>query len=169
VAKSQAILLTGTIGVGKTVVATELCEILEQDRVPVAVIDLDWLGWVSISPPQGPNDLIAENLKSVLPNFRASGIDRFVLSRTITNAAQAEAIRSALPETSLQVVRLRASRATVADRLTRRDDGVTLEKHLAESVDFEAAAPGIEDYTVTNEDRAPREVAHEILRRSGWA
>jgi hypothetical protein len=164
----ESLLLIGTIGVGKTIVASEMCEILGGRNISAAVIDLDWLGWVSPSPPDGPSKLIVENLKAVLPNFLNAGIDRFVLSRTITDAAQVDAIRKCMPDSRLHVVRLVASRSTVAERLRRRDSGVTLEQHLAESVEFEDLAPGVEDFSVANEDRAPYEVADEILRKVGW-
>jgi hypothetical protein len=168
VGSNQALLITGTIGVGKTAVVTELGELLESRGNAAAIIDLDWLGWVTTPSPAGPNELIIRNLAAMWPNFRAAGIDFFVLSRTITDPAQVEDLRRALPEASLRVVRLVASPTAIEDRLTHRDTGKILEQHLAEARRFLGAASGIEDVTVANDNRSVREVAQEILDWSGW-
>jgi hypothetical protein len=162
-------LITGTIGVGKTAVATELGELLGSRGTANAVIDLDWLGWVSNPQGDGPGELIARNLAAIWPNFRVDGIDRFVLARTITDPVQVDDLRRAVPEASFLVVRLVASPSTIEDRLRYRDAGETLEQHLAEARRFESLATGTEDLTVANDNRSIREVALEILDWSGWA
>src|SRR5262249_45495860 len=44
---ARALLVTGVYGAGKTTTAAELVVRLEEAGVPVACIDLDWLGWYS--------------------------------------------------------------------------------------------------------------------------
>ena len=41
----QAALITGLFGTGKSSVAIEMADVLEQRGLPYAVIDLDWLCW----------------------------------------------------------------------------------------------------------------------------
>jgi dephospho-CoA kinase len=164
----EAILITGTIGVGKTIVASGLCEILGEHRVPAAAIDLDWLGWTSVSPPGGVDRLIAENLKTLRPNFEASGITHLVLTRALRKNAQVESLRKSLPGARLQVVRLEAPRELIESRLEGRDRGANLERHLVESREFEQIEAGVEDFSVANDARPVRAVAEEVLKRTGW-
>lgn len=43
---ADAILLTGTVGVGKTTVLIEIGELLDAGQEPYALVDLDWLAWI---------------------------------------------------------------------------------------------------------------------------
>ena len=45
---TRVILITGTLGAGKTAVAVEAGRLLSLRDVRVAVVDLDWLGWVHL-------------------------------------------------------------------------------------------------------------------------
>jgi Ni2+-binding GTPase involved in maturation of urease and hydrogenase len=47
---ARAILLTGTVGSGKTSVAIEIGELLERGGASYALVDLDWLAWLRPSP-----------------------------------------------------------------------------------------------------------------------
>ena len=46
---SEAVLLTGAYGTGKSSVAAEMAELLEARDVPYAAIDLDWLIWANVA------------------------------------------------------------------------------------------------------------------------
>ena len=76
-----AVLLTGRVGVGKTVVAAEIGELLAERGVRVAVIDLDWLGWLAGAADGEIDPLILRNLAATWPNHEAAGADRAVLAR----------------------------------------------------------------------------------------
>ncbi|MGI8533580.1 MAG: adenylyl-sulfate kinase, partial [Candidatus Limnocylindrales bacterium] len=41
----QGVLLTGIFGVGKSTVAAEMAEMLEERQVRYAALDMDWLTW----------------------------------------------------------------------------------------------------------------------------
>jgi hypothetical protein len=57
----RALLLTGTVGSGKTAVATEMGLLLEERELPSAIVDLDWLGWVHLGTAfEGVERLIRE-------------------------------------------------------------------------------------------------------------
>jgi gluconate kinase len=167
----RALLLTGTVGSGKTAVAAEIGLLLEESELPSAIVDLDWLGWVHLGASfDGVERLIAENLAAIWPNLRSAGVRRLVLVRALQRREAVDGLRWALPDAGLTVVRLLASRATVEERLRRRDTGAVLEEHLmqtllmAESMDRAA----LEDFQVENDDRPVRDVAAEILHRAGW-
>lgn len=93
-----ALVLTGTVGSGKTAVATEIGALLERHAVPHAIIDLDWLGWVHVGPDfDEVDDLIMRSLAAIWPNLRAVGARRLVLSRALLSTAAIEALQAAVP------------------------------------------------------------------------
>ncbi|NUR84816.1 MAG: hypothetical protein HOY71_12095 [Nonomuraea sp.] len=159
----RALLLTGGLGSGKTAVATEIGELLE---TPHAVVDLDWLCWVSGADVHA---LLTANLRAVAANYAAAGVTDLVLARALLERPHLEAVLSALPGYEVTVIRLEVSPATVLDRLSGRDSGATLAGHLAQARDFAArvAAAALEDHVVSNEGRPVGEVAAEAL--ASWA
>jgi dephospho-CoA kinase len=165
-ARVPTLLLTGTIGSGKTAVAAEIGVVLEERGVPVAVVDLDWLAWAHLGPGFTRRDeLLVQNLAAVWPNFVAAGARAFVLVRAVETRAIVEAIRAALPPADVTVVRLAASPAVVAERLRRRDAGAALEEHLAETERFARRldAAGLDGAVVSNDGRPLRAVAEDVL------
>jgi CobQ/CobB/MinD/ParA family nucleotide binding protein len=158
----RALLLTGTLGSGKTAVAAALGEALAARGRRVAVVDLDWLGWVW--PTGGADRLIAANLAAIAGNYRAAGIQDLVLARLLLTAEALAGLHTALPETPLRVVRLTASEATLEARLRRRDSGSELAGHLAEFARYaELAAAVPADAVVENDGRSLEEVVGELL------
>jgi adenylylsulfate kinase len=165
-ARVPTLLLTGTIGSGKTVVAAEVGALLAERGTPVALIDLDWLNWVHLGPAfTRYDDLLIRNLTAVWPNFLAAGARSFVLVRAVEKQATIDAIRAALPDADLAVVRLVASPSAIAERLRRRDAGATLAEHLAEAERFTRTMDeaSLEGAVVSNDGRAVRAVAGDVL------
>ena len=165
----EAVLLTGAVGSGKTALAVELGAVLGGRGVGVAVVDLDWLGWVH-GARADPSNLILSNLEAILPNFRSTGVKRLVLARMVRSRAEIDAIKNALSDVSLTVVRVGAAPDVIERRLRRRDTGVELEEHLGEHAAMTAALDqaGLEDLRVENDDRPIAEVAAELVDRLGW-
>ena len=166
------VLLTGTVGVGKTVLATDVGAVLAEAGLSPAVIDLDWLGWldsqnVSLSDVER---LIQENLRQVWPNFLARGADHVILTRMVSDAAQIDAYRSSLEGVRLSIVRVTASPDVIDRRLTRRDVGEVLAEHrtggprMTKHLD----AAEVEDFTIVNDERPLRQVTLELLQLLGW-
>jgi adenylylsulfate kinase len=159
------VLLTGTIGSGKTAVAVELGHVLAERGVPAAVIDLDWLNWVHLDPDFGLDELMAQNVAAIWPNFLAAGARAFVLTRAIEHEAMLAAVRTAIPDASLTVLRLVAPPSVIEQRLRQRDTGRELEEHLRESNLFakKMAQARVEDATVPNDGAPIRVVAESVL------
>ncbi len=165
------LLLTGTVGSGKTVVAIEIGHMLEQQGKPAAVVDLDWLGWLHLHPSSiSADQLIARNLAAIWPNLREAGMRYAVLARAVLGRDALDALRVAIPEADLVVVRLTASPGTIEGRLGQRDSGQELDEHLRESMEMSRVMDqaGLEETSVVTDDQAPREVAREVLERVGW-
>ena len=170
--ETRGLLLIGTIGVGKTALAEEVAKVLEEKGAATALIDLDWLGWFHAADGSSNtlDRLILENLKSVWPNFRSAGAQRLVLIRAMWDPAKISAIRTALDDIPLVVVRVTASAETVATRLRRRDTGAELTEHLRQAGEMARLLDkaGLEQVQIENDDRPIREVALELLQRVGW-
>lgn len=169
---AHAVLLVGPVGAGKTSVAVALGELLAARRLPVAVLDLDWLGWFH-GPPgaPGPDELIAANLRAVWPRFRSAGARYLVLARALTSAAHVARIKEALSGVDTKIVLVTAPPHTIAARLARRDSGAILREHLAESGAMAAALAEarIHDFAIDNDSGSAAETARELAARLGWS
>ncbi len=169
--EGRAILLTGMVGAGKTTIALELGELLDELELPHAVIDLDWLAW--LRPAEGSplthEQVLSENLRAVWPTFRRAGVEHFVLARYLRESSQVDDLRRALPGVELVVVELRAPREVREARLRQRDTGAQLEEHLAAiRADEHLVAGGGADYELASHGRPEHEIAREIAQRAGW-
>lgn len=167
------VLLTGTIGAGKTALATDIGEVLTAGALSPAVIDLDWLGWFTQSGGSLADieDLIRENLAAIWPNFRTRGATHVVVNRLVHEPEHIAAYRQALGDVDLAVVRVTASDETIQDRLSRRDTGSVLNEHLnvAEKMSKLLDASRVGDFAIANDDRPIREVTTELLKELGWS
>jgi adenylylsulfate kinase len=169
---ARALLITGTVGVGKTSVLLEIGELLALGDSPYALVDLDWLAWLrpSRASQTTVSDVLSENLSHVARTFRRAGVERLVLARAVRHPLEIESIRAALEPCELIVVRLTAEPSVIARRLGERDAGAQLAEHLAEAGAFaaEAEAAGIGDVVLETGDRTVASVALELLVRAGW-
>ena len=165
------LIISGTLGAGKTTVAIEIGRQLELSHLPCAVIDLDWLNWVCLDNDFDDYDCLAiKNLLSIWPNFRALGVTYLILARALIHSKPIEMLKSAWPETSCKVVQLLASPDTIRARLRNREAGFTLREHLDEvnAITAKLDAVKLEQFTVTNENRSIAEVAREVIYVTGW-
>jgi hypothetical protein len=166
--------LVGAYGVGKSSIAQEIVDILEDHEVAYALVDLDFLSWHDVGGPRtrpnAPSDddaLAYANIRSLMQNDRAAGIDRFVVAGTIVDAAERDRTIDALGVPT-RVVRITASFEEIARRL-RADVTSARARDLEEAAAQLARGDGIgiEDVTFGN-DGPIREIASEILDWLGW-
>lgn len=165
------LLITGTVGVGKSTVAVEISDALAALEVPNAAVDLDALVWHWPPTSEWNSDLMFEDLASLWPNYRAHGATRLVLARVLEDRAELARYRAAVPGAQITVCRLVAPEAVRVTRLrTRMPPGPSREWHLDRTVELESILGRLayEEFTVENGDRPVRDVALEVLVRAGW-
>lgn len=165
------LVLTGTVGSGKSVVAAEINDILAGLQVPNAAVDLDALVWQWPSTSTWNDDLMFDNLASLWPNYRAHGATHLVVARVLEDRAELDRYRSAVPGAEITVCRLTTPEPLRLQRLHQRmPPGPSRDWHLARTVELEdiLADLACEDFDVENGDRPVRDVALEVLVRAGW-
>jgi pantothenate kinase-related protein Tda10 len=75
----DAVLIVGAYGTGKSALAAEMAELLEEGGRPYAAIDLDWLAWTNAAADAwAANRLFLRNLSAVVANDVAAGARFFV-------------------------------------------------------------------------------------------
>lgn len=169
----RAVLLTGTIGVGKTALAEALSVVLHEAGIRHALLDLDWLGQVYPAPDADDpfsTGLVAENLALIWPNFLAAGARYAIVAGTVESRQQLDELRRALPGVDITVCLVVASSDLVKERIRDRDRGRLLDDFLART---DGLAQTIEkarmhDLVVRNEDQPPEAIAQETVMKLGW-
>jgi hypothetical protein len=166
----KAVLITGVFGSGKSSVAEEIADVLENEGLPYALVDLDYLVWFDSGTmdEMAADRMMLANLSAVVGNYRAAGVRYFILAGAIRDRSELDGIRSEL-QMPLRVVRLTVSLQEIGERLR---SSVTTARHrddLPEAAEWLSASTGagIEDLTVPN-DRPIHEVANVIVDWLGW-
>jgi adenylylsulfate kinase len=170
----SALLITGTVGAGKTSVAEVVGDWLNEAQIPNAVIDLDWLRRTWPSPPGDRFNMAMtlRNLRSVAANFLDSGSERLVLAGVVETTAQRERFREAL-DVPMAVCRLLVDLPVVHARLASRHENAqtALAWHLNRAGELDAIldAARVEDFCINAGTASLPEVAAEVIRAAGWA
>jgi adenylylsulfate kinase-like enzyme len=159
----KALLVTGSVGAGKTAVLIALGELLAERDEPYALVDLDWLCWAS-APDATPQELLIENLGLVRDTFARAGVTRIALSRYVRTEAEVAAIRVAAGG-ELVVVALDAPSDVLEARLRNRDTGRELAEHLAE---LQRAPAQLDCPVVSTVEGSPADSARRVLAAAGW-
>ncbi|MHB8511850.1 MAG: hypothetical protein ACYDCC_06670 [Actinomycetota bacterium] len=164
------LVLSGSIGSGKSTVLGEIADQLIEAEVPHAILDLD--GLTQMWPRAVPFgvSLGLENLASVWANFHAAGVPRLVLAAVIESKEDLTGLRDAIPGAQLTVCLITASLETMRERLLRREIGSAQGWHLSRSQELHTILTNahVEDFSVSNDERSIQSVANEILHRAGW-
>lgn len=164
------LIITGTMGAGKTVVMGEASDILAQRKIVHAAIDLDALG-LGLLPSAAPSDgLMYDNLRSICGNYARSGVRRFLLARAIEDRTQLELCRSIIPAANTVVCRIAASIEAMKRRVQMRDLGISQREYVAWVTTLSVILDRVrlEDFAITNENRSLTDVAVEMLVKAGW-
>ena len=165
-------LITGPIGVGKTTIAAEVSELLDQAQVAHGLVDVDCLRWCYPRPSHDPFrvELAMKNLAAIWSNFQDVGATHLVLADVLESRSHLERYQRAIPAAKILVVRLHASLPTIMSRVQRREVGSGLDRHLRRASELAAHMEQnkVEDMLVDTEGRSVATVAHEVLTRSTW-
>ena len=164
------LIITGSMGAGKTSVLAEASDILAMRHIVHAAIDLDALGLAHLPSAASNDGAMYRNLESVCRNYAALGVTRLLLARAIEDRAELELCRSIVTAANTQVCRLTASIDTMQQRVKMRESGVLQEQFVDRVAILEAILDRVhlEDFAVINENRPLNEVAQEMLIKAGW-
>ncbi|WP_328291321.1 ATP-binding protein [Kineococcus sp. NBC_00420] len=171
---SAALLITGTVGSGKTTTAGCVGALLREGATPYAVVDLDALRDAWPSPRSDPfyEQLMLANLRDVARNHLAAGARRLVLAGVLEDPAKRPLYEQAVG-VPLTVCRLRVDLSDVTARLRQRhrDDRDALDWYLHRSGELDAIldAAGIGDVEVeVAAGQVPSQVARAVAVAVGW-
>jgi hypothetical protein len=164
------LIITGSMGSGKTAVMAEASDILAQRGIPHAAIDLDMLGMAHL-PGAAPSDAVMyRNLQAVTQNYAAFGVDKFLLARAVENQTELERCVNAVAAQKVVVCKLTAPVDTMQQRVGSRESGVGRGKYIERVAILNDTLDRaqLENLEVRNEGRSLTEVATEVLERAGW-
>jgi hypothetical protein len=168
--RKSLLIITGTMGAGKTTVLGEASDILALRHIAHAAIDLDALGLAHLPSAASSDGVMYRNLQSVCKNYASLGVRRFLLARAMEDRAELELCRGAVSAKDTVVCRLTASIEAMQNRVKTRESGVSQQGYVARVAKLNAILDRarLEDFTITNENRSLTEVAHEMLVKARW-
>jgi hypothetical protein len=164
------LIITGTMGAGKTAVLGEASDLLTLRQISHAAIDLDALGLAYLPSTARNDNVMYDNLRCVCKNYDALGVQRLLLARAIEGRAQLLLCRDAVSATNTVVCRLTASIEAMQQRVQLRESGVSKREYVDRVAKLNAILDRarLEDFTVINENRSVTDVAMEMLVKAGW-
>ena len=164
----RLLIITGTMGTGKTTVLLEASDILSAAGIIHAAIDLDTLGIANLTDGKR-HELMFRNLTSVWSNYQSAGIKRLLLAYAV-DAADLNSICAALPDAQVFICRLRARIEIAEDRVRTREPGMLQAKCVARVAELEKILDEahVEHFSISNNDTIVTNTAREILIRAGW-
>jgi hypothetical protein len=164
------LIITGSMGAGKTSVLAEASDILALRHIIHAAIDLDALGLAHLPSAAGNDDVMYRNLQSVWTNYDSLGVRRLLLARAMEDHAELELCRGIVSAANTAVCRLTASTGAMQQRVKTRESGILQAEYVARVAKLDAILDRarLEDFIVINENRPLTEVAQEMLVKAGW-
>lgn len=164
------LIITGTMGAGKTTVLGEASDILRSRQIPHAAIDMDALGLAHLPSALGNDAVMYRNLQSVYENYTSLGVPRFLLARAIEDPAELELCRGIFSATNTVVCRLTLSVETIERRVKMRERGIFQHEYVTRAATLNAILDRahLEDLSVTSENRSVSDVARDVLVKAKW-
>ncbi len=156
-------------GAGKSTVAEELVDHLEQRGLPYALLDLDFLGWFYGGDRATEKRVRLANVAAVAANFRAAGVRLFVLAGSVFDPEEVEGLgegrRRAAASRSIDPPPRGGRAAAPGERVHRSAD--PRDPPRAGEMVAGSLGVGVEDLAVSNEGPA-RQVAADIVDWLSW-
>jgi hypothetical protein len=168
--RTSLLIITGSMGAGKTSVLGEASDILATQNIAHAAIDIDAFGLAHLPSGESSDVVMYRNLQSVCKNYASLGVTRFLVARAIEDRSILECCRKAVSAESTLVCRLTASIETMRQRVKMRESGILQKKFVArvEALNSILDRAQLEDFSVAGEDRSITQIAHEMLLKAGW-
>jgi hypothetical protein len=166
----RVIIISGSMGSGKTTALGEASDLLAASGVAHAALDLDALNMVRL-PVSLAERVTLQNLAAIFANFRNAGVQRLLLAVAVESRDALEQLRSAMPGAECVVCRLTGDVATMEERVRAREPGMLQAEFVGRVKDLDAvlAKAAVETFTVSNgAGRSITDAARELLDRAGW-
>jgi hypothetical protein len=165
----RVIVITGSMGAGKTTVMAEASDLLAAAGISHAAIDMDTLGIMHLPTPAA-FDLACRNLASVWANYAAAGLTRLLLAEAVESQDDLDRIRRAVPDSQVVVCRLTARLETMERRVGLREPGMLQASFVARVAELDAQldAARLEDFRLDNDAAPVTDTARALLVRAGW-
>ena len=170
--EQEVLLIAGRSGSGKTSVSFEVSDQLQKADVAHCLVDGDNLD-TAYPKPAGPQGigLTEANLTALWRNYIAVGQHRLIYVNTVSVLEYEMIIRSlGGPARTIGVI-LTATDATVLARLTSREVGGALERHLQRSsamaAHLDTTASRIS--RISTDGRTVADVAKDVVEATGWS
>lgn len=165
----ELLVITGTMGSGKSSVLAEASDILRLRQVAHAAIDLDAFGLAYLGAASA-DGVMYRNLQSVSENYAELGVTRMVLARAIESSGELDLCRRATSATGTIVCRLNASVKTMEERVKTREPGVLQQDYIARVAALNSVLDRarLEDFTIASENCSVTDTAREMLLKAGW-
>jgi gluconate kinase len=169
---THLVLISGSVGVGKTSVGQELSAQLEHGSISHTFVDLDNLAQTYPRPEDDPfgQILALENLKTVWSNAQTRGVQNLVITRVIESAEGARRVADTVGARRVKIVQLTASDDTLLQRVRRREIGSGRSWHEIRALELseKLSKADFPDLFVNTDQRPPRDIAREILEACNW-
>jgi adenylylsulfate kinase len=164
------LIITGSMGVGKTTVLGEASDILALHHMSHGAIDLDAFGAGYFPSLANHNLIMFRNLHSVCENYAALEVKRLLLARGIENRAELELCCGIVSAKKTAVCRLVASLETMEQRIGIRESGIAHRDYIARVAELNALLDRarLENFSVETENRSITDIAEEMLIEAGW-
>jgi hypothetical protein len=164
------LIITGTMGAGKTSVLGEASDILATRDIVHAAVDLDALGLARLPAALANDGVMYRNLESLCKNYESVGVRRLLLARAMEGCDELELCRSIVSAADTVVCRLTAGMEAMEQRVKARELGLLQREYVSRVARLHSILDDarLEDFSVSNENRPLTEVASEMLFKAGW-
>lgn len=163
----EAVLINGTVGVGKTTVLDALGDQLAAEGIPGVAVDLDELGRLWPKPPGDGFNLAftLANLRDLSANAKAAGAAKLIMAGVVETPDQRASFAEAVGG-RLHLVRLTADLELIKERIRQRheQDPEGRDWHLDRVGELTRILDrsAVDDHVIDVTDLAPEQTAKRI-------